>query len=72
MLLRDPYALHVLCKSIINNLTKLSESSKLPRVSQVVGNDYCVLFRKGFMCVSSVDTVGILHVLFDVECGALG
>lgn len=33
MLLRDPYALHVICKSILQCLRGLSESSKLPRES---------------------------------------
>jgi hypothetical protein len=33
MLLRDPYALHVICKSILQCLGGLSESSKLPRES---------------------------------------
>ena len=32
MLLRDPYAIHVICWSIIQSLQRLSEHSKLPRV----------------------------------------
>lgn len=33
MLLRDPYALHVICKSTLNCLGSLCEASKLPRES---------------------------------------
>lgn len=33
MLLRDPYALHVLCKSILQCLLQVYEQNKLPRVS---------------------------------------
>ena len=33
MLLRDPYALSAICGSILNCLTQLYESYKLPRVS---------------------------------------
>ena len=33
MLVRDPYALHAVCRSVLNCLVELSEASKLPRVS---------------------------------------
>ncbi len=37
MLLRDPYALHTLCKSILHNMLELFEKAQLPRVSQQTG-----------------------------------
>ena len=33
MLLRDPYALHIICKSTVSCLFNLVDTAKLPRVS---------------------------------------
>ena len=35
MLLRDPYALNVLCKSVLQCLLQVYEQNKLPRVSRL-------------------------------------
>lgn len=61
MLLRDPYALNAICKSILHCLLHLYEQSKLPRVS--------VCSRSVWWC--SAPLVGYHLVLVDQDSSEL-
>jgi len=44
MLLRDPYAINVICGSILKTLSMLMQHEKLPRVSKICTCIFCTDF----------------------------
>ena len=44
MLLRDPYAINVICGSILKTLSMLMQHEKLPRVCKICTCMFCRLF----------------------------
>ncbi len=51
MLLRDPYALHVICKTTLSCLSSLVDTSKLPRVSWIAARFPNTILNSVCVCV---------------------
>lgn len=52
MLLRDPYAINVICGSILKTLSTLMQHEKLPRVSEIcICTAHVLLIFEDFHCI---------------------